>query len=49
VIRNNRLAGVVLFGDTADAFWYRDLIRQASPLTPIRALLAFGRAHAEAA
>ena len=49
VVRNNRLTGVVLFGDTADAFWYRDLIRQASPLTPIRALLAFGRAHAEAA
>lgn len=49
VVRDNRLAGVVLFGDTADAFWYRDLIRQATPLTPIRALLAFGKAHAEAA
>lgn len=49
VVRDNRLMGVVLFGDTADAFWYRDLIRQAAPLTPIRALLAFGRAHAEAA
>jgi len=49
VVRDNRLTGVVLFGDTADAFWYRDLICQASPLTPIRALLAFGRAHAEAA
>ena len=49
VVRDDRLAGVVLFGDTADAFWYRDLIRQAAPLAPIRALLAFGRAHAEAA
>ena len=49
VVRNNCLTGVLLFGDTADAFWYRDLIRQTAPLTPIRALLAFGRAHAEAA
>jgi nitrite reductase (NADH) large subunit len=49
VVRDNRLAGVVLFGDTGDAFWYRDLIRQSAPLTKIRALLAFGRAHAEAA
>lgn len=49
VVRDGRLAGVVLFGDTADAFWYRDLIRQAAPLAHIRALLAFGKAHAEAA
>ena len=34
VVRDNRLAGVVLFGDTGDAFWYRDLIRQTTPLTP---------------
>lgn len=49
VVRDGRLAGVVLFGDTGDAFWYRDLIRQAAPLAPFRALLPFGRAHAEAA
>ena len=49
VVRDNRLTGVVLFGDTGDAFWYRDLIRQSAPLTKIRSLLAFGRAHAEAA
>ena len=49
VVRDGCLAGVVLFGDTSDAFWYRDLILQAVPLAPIRALLAFGKAHAEAA
>jgi nitrite reductase (NADH) large subunit len=49
VVRADRLAGVVLFGDTGDAFWYRDLIRQSTPLTKIRSLLAFGKAHAEAA
>ena len=30
VVRDDRLAGVVLFGDTGDALWYRDLIRQSS-------------------
>ncbi len=49
VIRDNRLAGVVLFGDTADALWYRDLVRRGAPITPLRAALAFGKAHAEAA
>ena len=49
VIRDNRLAGVVLFGDTADALWYRDLVRRGAPITPLRAVLAFGKAHAEAA
>ena len=49
VIRDGRLAGAVLFGDTADALWYRDLIRQQAPIAPIRGSLAFGRAYAEAA
>jgi nitrite reductase [NAD(P)H] large subunit len=39
----------VLFGDTADALWYRDLIRQQAPIAPIRGSLAFGKAFAEAA
>jgi nitrite reductase (NADH) large subunit len=49
VIRDGRLAGAVLFGDTSDALWYRDLIRQQVSITPIRSSLAFGRAYAEAA
>lgn len=49
VIRDGRLAGAVLFGDTADALWYRDLIRQQAPIGSIRGSLAFGRAYAEAA
>lgn len=49
VVRNDRLAGVVLFGDTADALWYRDLVRRGAPIAPLRAALAFGKAHAEAA
>ncbi len=49
VVRDNRLSGVVMIGDTADALWYRDLIRAATPVAPFRAMLAFGRAYAEAA
>jgi nitrite reductase (NADH) large subunit len=49
IVRDGRLAGAVLFGDTAEALWYRDLIRQQAPIAPIRSSLAFGRAYAEAA
>jgi nitrite reductase (NADH) large subunit len=49
VVRGGRLTGAVLFGDTADALWYRDLIRQQAPIATIRSSLAFGRAYAEAA
>jgi nitrite reductase (NADH) large subunit len=49
VIRDNRLVGVVLFGDTSDSLWYRELVRLGAPIAPLRAVLAFGKAHAEAA
>jgi nitrite reductase (NADH) large subunit len=49
VVRDGRLAGAVLFGDTADALWYRDLIRRQEAVASIRDSLAFGRAYAEAA
>lgn len=49
VIRNERLAGVVLVGDTTDALWYRDLIRDGTSIRSFRSTLAFGRSYAEAA
>ncbi len=49
VVRDGRLVGAVLFGDTSDSLWYRDLIRQQAPVDAIRSALAFGRAYAEAA
>jgi nitrite reductase (NADH) large subunit len=49
VIREGRLVGAVLVGDTAEQLWYRDLVRQRAPVAPIRAALAFGKAYAEAA
>jgi nitrite reductase (NADH) large subunit len=49
VIREGRLIGVVLIGDTTDALWYRDLIRNGDAISAIRSTLAFGRGYAEAA
>ncbi|WP_088347543.1 MULTISPECIES: FAD-dependent oxidoreductase [Rhodomicrobium] len=49
VIRDGRLAGAILYGDTDDSFWYLDLIRSGAPLGARRAMLAFGQAYAEAA
>jgi nitrite reductase (NADH) large subunit len=49
VLRDGRLVGAVLYGDTADSHWYLDLIREGRPVRDIRAALPFGQAHAEAA
>jgi nitrite reductase (NADH) large subunit len=49
VISNNRLAGAVLFGDTADGLWYLELIRSGASIEAFRDDLMFGRAMAERA
>jgi nitrite reductase (NADH) large subunit len=46
VLRDDRLVGALLFGETGDALWYRDLIRSGTDVSGIRHLLAFGRALA---
>jgi nitrite reductase (NADH) large subunit len=48
-LREGRLVGAVLYGETADAPFYLDLIDSGRPVAPFRARLAFGRAFAEAA
>jgi len=47
VIKGGRVSGAVLFGDTADAHWYLDLIRTGTSIEPIRDDLVFGRVLAE--
>ncbi|MBV9956464.1 MAG: NAD(P)/FAD-dependent oxidoreductase, partial [Pseudolabrys sp.] len=49
VLKEGRLAGAVLFGDTADASWYLDLIRSGAPIAAIRNDMMFGQAIAERA
>jgi nitrite reductase (NADH) large subunit len=46
VIAGGKLAGAVLYGDTADGLWYLDLIRSAAPIASFRDDLVFGRALA---
>ena len=46
VIRNDRLVGVVLYGDSADGPWYFDLLRKAEDIGAIRDRLVFGQAFA---
>ena len=36
VIADGRLTGAVLVGDTADALWYLELIRNREPIARIR-------------
>lgn len=49
VLRGGTLAGAILFGETADAPWYLDLIRSGRPLDRLRDAVIFGPALAEAA
>lgn len=49
VVSGDRLTGVVLVGDTADALWYRDLIRDGADIRAFRSQLPFGRPQLEAA
>jgi nitrite reductase [NAD(P)H] large subunit len=48
VIKEGRVAGAVLLGDTSDALWYLDLIRSGAPISPVREGLVFGRAFCTA-
>src|SRR6266403_976115 len=44
VIAGDRVVGAVLYGDTADSFWYLDLIRSGAAIDSVREDLIFGRA-----
>jgi nitrite reductase (NADH) large subunit len=46
VVKNNRLIGAVLYGDTADGSWYFDLLKKGEDISNIREALIFGQAFA---
>ncbi|GGO87525.1 hypothetical protein GCM10011348_40920 [Marinobacterium nitratireducens] len=48
LLRDNRLAGVVLYGDTRDGPWYFELLQQQAPLDDLIPMLPFGRAYCDA-
>jgi nitrite reductase (NADH) large subunit len=45
VIRDDRLVGACLYGDTVDGAWYFSLLREGRPIGDIRASLMFGQSH----
>ena len=47
VVKEDRLIGAVLYGDTADGGWYFDLLKRQESIAPIRDSLIFGQAFAE--
>ncbi|WP_253201400.1 nitrite reductase large subunit NirB [Sphingomonas quercus] len=47
VVRDDRLVGAVLYGDTADGAWYFDLLRKQEDIAGLRDVLIFGQAFAQ--
>jgi nitrite reductase (NADH) large subunit len=43
ILRNGRVAGAILVGDTADGGWLFDLIREGRPVDALREAVALGR------
>ncbi|HSI19544.1 MAG TPA: nitrite reductase large subunit NirB [Sphingomonas sp.] len=46
VVRDDRVVGAVLYGDTADGGWYFDLLKRGEDIGAIRDLLIFGQSFA---
>ncbi|MBV8923739.1 MAG: NAD(P)/FAD-dependent oxidoreductase [Bradyrhizobium sp.] len=49
VIADGKLVGAVLIGETADALWYLEMIRNRRPVASIRKDMMFGRSLTQAA
>ncbi|MBW8742997.1 MAG: NAD(P)/FAD-dependent oxidoreductase [Sphingomonas sp.] len=47
VVKDDRIVGAVLYGDTADGNWYFDLMKKGEDISPVRELLIFGQAFAQ--
>ena len=46
VMKDDRIVGAVLYGDTADGGWYFDLLKKGENIADIRDLLIFGQSYA---
>lgn len=45
VLKDNRILGAVLYGDTVDGAWYFQLLREGTDVSAFREQLMFGQAH----
>ena len=46
VVKENRIVGAVLYGDTGDGGWYFDLMKRGEDVSEVRDMLIFGQAFA---
>lgn len=46
IVKEDRILGAVLYGDTADGSWYFDLMKRGEDVSDIREALIFGQAFA---
>ncbi len=46
IVKDDRVVGAVLYGDTADGSWYFDLLKKGEDVSEIRDALIFGQAFA---
>ncbi len=46
IVRDDRIVGAVLYGDTADGGWYFDLLKRQENVSELRDMLIFGQAFA---
>jgi len=47
IVKDSRVVGAVLYGDTADGSWYFDLLKKGEDISDIREALIFGQAFAQ--
>jgi nitrite reductase (NADH) large subunit len=45
VLKDNRIVGAVLYGETADGPWYFDLLKKGTDISEMRDTLIFGQAY----
>ena len=45
VIKDDRIVGAVMYGDTIDGTWYFELMRDETDISELRKTLLFGQAH----
>ncbi|MBN4078852.1 NAD(P)/FAD-dependent oxidoreductase, partial [Gammaproteobacteria bacterium AH-315-C21] len=45
ILKENKILGAVLYGDTVDGAWYFDLMRNGTDISDFRESLLFGQAH----
>ncbi len=46
VVKDDRIVGTVLYGDTSDGGWYFDLLKRREDISGLRDMLIFGQAYA---